>query len=505
MNIFKNVKSLFSPAKTSVNPGTRGFKRVAASKKGSLANWTQTRLSSMYAEAVERETVVNRSIDLIENDPHAAGIIDTLAITIIGAGLKPHPSLNPDTLGITRGEAKKIEAQQKAVYQRWAKNCDIAGTMTDGEIQFLKCRSLFTFGESIELLPMTDVQGQYSLKSQVIHPTRLKTPTDKMNDGNIVNGIEINKNGKPIAYWVKKVDNKNAFLADISRNFHRIPAKKGHRHLVLHDFISKNPEQFRGEPILASAMRYFRDFADLMTAELTSNVITSTLALFVETDSSGTVADAFLNTDDFDEEDRIQELAPGSVFYGESGQKPHLLTANRPGITFEPFTKLIKKTISAGINVPYPVLFKDVDGVSFAGFRSAMLEAWRVYEYHRKRIGQGDCQKKYTMVMEEAYLRGDLDIKDFYEKKEAYTNCEWYGAPKGDIEPYKAIKADIEKFNARVKPLDRIIREDGGAGFMEVATQIEEELDYLRTTGMIQDQPETSEQEQDAEDENENE
>ena len=103
--------------------------------------------------------------------------------------------------------------------------------------------------------------------------------------------------------------------------------------------------------------------------------------------------------------------------------------------------------------IPFPVLFKDIDAVSFAGFRSAMLEAWRVYEYHRKRIGQKDCQKKYTMLMEEAYLRGELPTSNFYGQMHKITSCEWYGAPKGDIEPYKAIKADIEKLEDRIQKL----------------------------------------------------
>jgi hypothetical protein len=50
-------------------------------------------------------------------------------------------------------------------------------------------------------------------------------------------------------------------------------------------------------------MRYFKNLGDLLGAELTSNVITASMALFVETDNSGTVADAFTNTTDFAEDE----------------------------------------------------------------------------------------------------------------------------------------------------------------------------------------------------------
>ena len=479
-----------------VSIGSTGYRRDAAKRTGSMTNWIPRRLFSRDMEAREREDIVARSINLINDDPHAAGIIDTFATTIIGAGLKPHPSLNSDVLGLSRAEVKKIEGQQKAIYKEWSMDADAGARMTDGEIQHLKCRCLFGLGESLEILPMKKRPGSpYALKSQVIHPQRLKTPIDKVKDGNIRDGVEVSKHGEPLAYWIKKATEDGRYLGDHAANFMRIPAKKGHRYLVLHDFITKDPEQFRGYPILAPAMRYFKDFSDLLSSELTSNVITAALSLFVESDNPTGAADAFSNTEDFEEAERMQEMTPGGIWYGSAGEKPHLLSADRPGTTFEPFTKLIKKTISVSTGIPYPVLFKDVDGISFAGFRSAMLEAWRVYEYHRKRIGQKDCQKKYTMLMEEAYLRGELDIPNFYEKPHQYTNVEWYGAPKGDIEPYKAIKADLEKFNARVKPLERIIIEDGGTGFLEVAEQIEEELEILRDKKIMLSGAESSEKE----------
>lgn len=494
--IKKIVQSVLRPFMP-VNIGTTAYRRDAAKRTGSMKNWFPAKLFSQEQVAREREEIVARSINLVNDDPHAAGVVDNFATTIIGAGLKPHPSLNSDVLGISREHLKKIEAKQKAIYKAWAMSPDAGGRMSDGEIQHLKTRCLFGLGESLELLPMKKSASRpYSLASQVIHPTRLKTPVDKTRDGNIRDGVEISKHGEPVAYWIKKAMVGGQYLANNSSNFMRIPAKKGHRHIVLHDFITKDPEQFRGYPILAPAMRYFKDFSDLLRSELISNVVTAATSIFVESDNAGTVANAMMDNDNFEEEDRMQEMTPGSVWYGSAGEKPHLLSGNRPGTTFDPFTRLIKKTISVSTGIPYPVLFKDVDGVSFAGFRSAMLEAWRVYEYHRKRIGQKDCQKKYMMLMEEAWLRNELDIPDFYSKMHQWTNVEWYGAPKGDIEPYKAIKADLEKFNAKVKPLERIIIEDGGAGFLEVAEQIEEELEILRDKKIILDGEESSEAEQ---------
>lgn len=244
----------------------------------------------------------------------------------------------------------------------------------------------------------------------------------------------------------------------------------------------RDPEQIRGEPILATGMRFFRNFADLLGAELTTNVITAAMGIFIEAgEDSYTTAQKLLDPDkERQDNERWQSVDPGDIWYGQKGEKPHMLAADRPGTTFDPFTKIIKKAISAGTGIPYNVVFKELDGVTFAGFRAAMLEAWRVYSYHRSRIGQRDLRRRYTMLMEEAWAMGRISAgPEFFDRIHLYTTAEWIGAPKGDIEPYKAAQADIMKVGANIKTLERAIIEDGGAGFEEVTDQRSEENTVL--------------------------
>lgn len=472
-----------------VSAGGINFVKDAGKNTGSMANWQPTRIQSTATLDREREGILSRSINLVNDDPHAAGIIDSLATTIIGPGLKPLPTINADVLGITKKQARVLTAKLKSMYKDWGKMPDAGGRMSDGEIQHLKCRCLFGFGESLELVHMRTRPGRkYQLCTQVINPLRLKTPIDKQSDGNIQEGVECGKYGEPVAYWIKKAEDNGRYTSDTSENFVRIPAMKGHRPLVLHDFITKDPEQRRGYPILSPAMRFFRDFSDLVGAELTSNVVTAALSVFVEAQDPNLTGNNQLiqgTPTSATGADRKQGVSPGEIWYGTAGQKPHLLSADRPGSTFEPFTKLIKKSIAMATGIPFPVLFKDIEGVSFAGFRSAMLEAWRVFSYHRYRIGQGDCQTKYEMLAEEAYLTDNLDTVEFYGNIGPITSCNWYGAPKGDIEPFKAIQADLLKRKAKVKTLDQIIIEDGGPGVEDVASNIEDENEILADKGLL--------------------
>jgi len=468
------------------------YQRDAARRTGSLKNWNPRPVYGKQAEAMERLDVVERSIDLSYNDPHAAGVIDSFAGTVIGAGLTPHPTMDPDILNLEKDDIRLIQARQRAVWQSWTPIADAGGRMHFGQLQYLTKICMLRYGEYFVLLPMLDDDQTrpYSLAVQVINPLRVKTPVDMLHNPDIRDGIELGDYGQAEAVWIKKTSNNIMQLPDISANFKRIPVKQGHRRNVLHGFVCKDPDQVRGWPFFAPAMKYFRDFNDLLNAELVSNVVTAALSYFIE---SGAGSDPYQMAENFaasynntTEENpiRYEEVFPGQIMYGSTGEKPHLLSANRPGTTFEPFTKTIKKSISMALNIPYPVLFKDVEGVNFAGFRSAMLDAWRVFSMERAWHGSGFCQPVYTMLQEEAYLRGDLPIDDFYTFQQAYTYCEWRGAPKGDIEPIKAVKADILAVDAGFKTREEVIVERGGGGFRATMDALEEEQTVIREKGL---------------------
>lgn len=470
-----------------------GYRRTGAKKSGSLKNWLPKRFNTEHEESGERDVIVERSIDLVNNDPHAAGIADGMATTIVGSGLMPHPTLNQDVIKLDKEDIRRIQAEQRAVYAVWNSFADAGQRMNFGAIQFLVQRQLMQYGEYIVLLPMIneDPARPYSLACQVINPLRLRTPVNMMSDPKIKNGVEVGNYGEPVAYWIERADQASG-RSFVSRNCIRIPAKQGHRWNVLHGFIQNDADQYRGMPFFAPAMKFFRDLNDYLDAELVSNIVTAAFSLFIETaPGMDPYAQANLmqslsgETVDNSNKVRYQEMVPGQIMYGQLNEKPHPISANRPGSTFEPFVTTIKKAMSLALNIPYAVLFKDPQGLNFSGFRSAMLDAWRVFSQRRVWLGQEFCQPVYTMLMEEAYLRGNLNVDDFYANMYPLTNAEWRGAPKGDIEPVQAVKADVEAIKANLKTRAEAIAERGG-DIRTTFDQLAEEQEMMKERGLTE-------------------
>jgi lambda family phage portal protein len=513
----QNSKSplLYGPNNQPILPDSYyNYRRAAAQRTGTMKDWIPKRLFSRQQEALEREQIVTRSIDLTNNDPHASGVVDTFATTIAGSGLRPIPALDPDILDLSKEDIRTLQAKQRAVYQKWYATADASGTMTFGALQYLFIRSLCEYGEYLVLVHMIDSPRRpYMLALRVINPLRLKTPIDKINDPAIKDGVEIGQYGEPVAYWIKRSSQAlaGAQLPDTSQNFSRIPASTGHRPNVIHRFISREPEQVRGMPLLAPAMKFFLDLNDYLDTELVSNVVASAISLFIELApgsdpmriaeslSSFTATDR--NAAAEKKKVRYQEVLGGTIYYGNNGEKPHLLSPNRPGTTFEPFTKIIKKAIAMGINIPYPVVFKDVEGVNFAGFRSAMLDAWRVFMMHRTWLGEDTNQPIYTMLQEEAYLKGEIDYRDFYVNMHSLTHADWRGSPKGDIEPIKAVQADALAIQNNIKTRAEAIAERGGE-LRATLDQLQEEQEMMEERGLTEEKISPAAAQQMADDEN---
>lgn len=442
---------ILDPSGRPVRSTPYNFSRSAAKKTGSMRNWTPRPVATNYQDSYEREFIASRAIDLVNSDAQAAGTVDTMATTVVGAGLRVYPNLDEVVLGLSEKRISKIEDAETSVFDAWCPFADVTGRLSFGELQYLAMRSMVQFGEYLFLVHMLDDPSRpYMLGLQSIHPMRLSTPGDLMNQENIKDGIEIDSYGAPKAYWIKTSD---AMTTDVSSNYKRIAARAGHRIKVLHGYAVRDPEQFRGISLLAPAMKLYRDFADYLDAELVSNIVTSAFSLFIATGQNtdpvypatnlSTITDTATKSDGTEYDERYQELVPGLIMYGSEGEQPHPIQAQRPGVTFKPFVKVVGQSIAMALGIPYPVLFKDFDGMNFASYRSAMLEAWRVYKQHRTWLGAGLCQPVYRMLIEEAYLKGEIKVPRFYDRMFHVTRAQWVGPAKGQIEPVKETQGDV--------------------------------------------------------------
>lgn len=441
-------------------------KSTGGSRQGTLSNWNPFR-HSRYSESAERKTIQDRAEDLVANDPYAAGTVESMAVNVIGTGIRPQAKPNIKRLGISEEQADAYTASAEWAWKLWAREADASSCCTFADILFVNFRSILTYGEFLNLQVTVDEPGRiFSTALQRVAPNRLRTPADLMSDITIREGVVLGGRGQPVSYWIADPDD-GIMLRLTSKDFQNLPARRAHRNVVYHRFFHRDPEQVRGKSILAPGMKSFRDLGDYLDFELVANIVTASFPVFIATDNPEGIPGAeMLNGPKAEAGRSYSEYEPGQVMYGRQGERPYVLESNRPGNNFGTFVERVLRGLSAATNMPYEVLAKDFSKTNYSSARAALLEAWRVYLLYRAGMVNWFCQPVYEQIMEEAYLRGMLEIPagapDFYEAKAEWCNAMWIGAARGHVDPVKEMAANKVALDENITTLSQIVSEQGG-------------------------------------------
>ncbi|CCK81206.1 phage portal protein [Desulfobacula toluolica] len=449
--------------------GSYEVSRVAGGLRGTLSNWFVSR-NTAYSARMERQVIADRAEDLAANDTHAASSIDSIAVNSVGTGLQPQSRPNAKVLGWNEVQSREFQTQAEWAWHIWQQESDAAGRLSFWQNCLVAIRTMLIKGEFFRIPLMINRPGRvFSLALQAVDPLRVYTPSDLTEKENIKDGVEFGEYGMPTGYWVADPDDAFINYDLASCDFTKVRAKAGHRPGAIHNFIAKTEEQVRGVSILAPAMKFFKDLNDYLEFEVVGAIIASSFPVFIETSDPYGTAEGMRSADPNAEKTRYHESVPGTVLYGNINEKPHVLKSDRPGNSFDAFVERILRAIGASIGMPYEVIAKDFSKTNYSSARAALLEAGRVFAMYQKWMVDGFCQPVWSMVLEEAWLRGMIVLPkgspDWYDAVHAYTRATWIPPRKGNVDPLKEIKANILAIQHNISTLAGVTAEIGGGDY----------------------------------------
>lgn len=478
----QSMRSPSNPVRSGVIPHVS---RDAGAHRGTLANYNPWRPAPATG-LQERITAGLRSEDLVANDWGARSLVDTITLNAVGAnGLFPQSTIPAAILGLDEEEARQIGDQMEAIFRLWSVHAGFDG-QAFADLQFMGMRSALIYGELLHVPVMIDnvlSPTGLSLSIQAVHPERLCTPSDMRASSNMRDGVELDHFGRPCAVWVAEPE--PSFWSGVSGqstaygwsglssdSFRRLPMHVAHRKGIFHCFRHINVEQYRGEPVLAPALKLFRHLADSLDYELIGQIVSASFPLFIKVaDGSAKVEDFFSQAQNgghnTETNERVyhQQYAPGQVLYGNEGDDAKPLVSDRPGANWASFVQFIVRAMGASAGIPYESLLKDFSKTNYSSARAALLEAWRVYMLWRQWQARSYCQPIYSMVVEEAYLRGLIKLPrkapSFYEAMPLWTSAIWMGAGRGSIDPVKEANANITLLQNGLATYGEVLGERG--------------------------------------------
>lgn len=442
------------------NSGT-GYGRTGAGNHAALKGWDDHSSNADNDLVVNRKKLAQRSHSLFMDSPLANGVLKDIAQNVTGGGLTLKGNINYEYLGISHEEARELERLIEFEFGVWASNsyyCDLEGSKTFDDLQVLAMLSVLLSGDVFVATPLkTRKDSVYDLKIKLISAQRVDDPSHKEPDKNILNGIEIDDNGFPVAYYVWNHLPEDPQYAKIeTAKFVRVSAfgSLTSRRNMLHLFTAERPEQRRGIPVLSPIIETFKQLNRYSEAEITAAVVSGMFSVFItKKDPTEALLEVVKNTanarmNDVSipaEQHEYEEYAmkPGMAMTLQPGEKIETANPGRPNTAFDGFVMSILKQIAVGLGLPPEFMLKNMNS-SYSASRAAILLAWEMFSTRRRWLVKSFCQPIYELWLGEAVSKGRVNMPGFFNDsmiRAAWSRSNWVGSRPIQIDPKKDVEA----------------------------------------------------------------
>lgn len=303
--------------------------------------------------------MASRARDAVRNNPYAARIVDLWVANAVRAGIT------------TRWPKKNGPAK---VWKAWTEGlaCDATGQNNYAGIQALAMRAMVESGETLirfrQIRP--SAANPVGLELLVMEGDRLDwSRTTVLQDGNrVVQGIEVNDAGRPVAYWILPAE---LTLGTRSLVSERVPASE-----IIHLFRQRRPGQMRDVSWLAPVLWPLRDLSQYEAALLRKAEVEACISAIVtdeseDTATGATVTDAQGNT--------IEDLQPGAILYRRGGGTVTVVDPSGGG-SHTAFAKRGLEAAAVGAGLTYDQVSGDLSQANYSSLRAGKIEFWQLLD-----------------------------------------------------------------------------------------------------------------------------
>lgn len=414
--------------------------------------------SSGPNKAVEGlQTIRNRARDASRNDWTGRSGAQHWTTNLIGTGIVPR---------LPKRMAKSKKEGLNKLWDDWVKVCDADGALNFYGLQTLFTKSWLISGECfIRLRPRRADSGlTVPLQIQLIEadfvPMLDADTWPGLPAGNrIRSGVELNRVGQRVAYWVYKEhpgDNKG--LSVNPNDIIRVAKSQ-----MLHVFEPERPGQLRGVPDFAPVLARLRNVADFDDAVLERQKIANLFTGFVTKamgqqfdDSVDPLTGKPIETDNSGAP--IAGLEPGTMHELLPGENVQFANPPEAGTTYADYMRAQNLGTAAGQGLPYEIMSGDIKEVSDRTLRVVVNEFRRYAEQRQWQIIIPQaCQPIREAWVNQAALAGEIAVSDI----EDAMSVAW--APQGwaYIHPVQDVQAKQTEVEAGFRSRSSVIAERG--------------------------------------------
>lgn len=469
------------------------------------ANWWADRRSpDQIINGVKSEADA-RGRDMVSNDGYAQGVIDINRDNIVGSQYRlnavPNWSVLSHIASPSFDETWATEFQE-AVEERF-------NLVADGNDCWLDASRQLTFtglvrmaiagfvytGEVLSTAEwIREADRPFATAIQMISPSRLSNPNGASDDANLRGGVKKDARGRPLGYFIRATHPWEFYPSSGSDSFtwnYVLATKPWGRRMVLHIIDPTQPSQTRGLSGMVAVLKEMRmtkrfqeivlqkavinaSYAATIESELPSQVVAAAMGSVPQADINGafmgfigdwlTGLETYLSTANTVAVDgaKIPHLFPGTKLNAQN-----IGTPDGVGTEFE---VALLRHIAAGLGISYEEFAADWSKTNYSSGRASMLKTWKHMAARKKFVADRFADEVYTLWLEEALNAAELPLprgwnsRAFYLSygKEAFSECDWIGAGRGQIDELKETQASLLRIKGGLSTHEIEIARQGG-------------------------------------------
>ena len=434
-------------ARTALKLAERAYQGAKASRR--TDGWFTPSSSANTEIYAAGRRLRDRARDIVRNNPYGKKARRVFSDNFIGTGIAPEANT-----GINRLNSNIMKA-----WREWCADCDADGNCDFYGLQAQIVRCMFESGECFVRFRdrMVGDGPAIPFQLQVLEPDFLDSTKNyelPKNTGYIRQGIEFDKNGRRIAYWMWQQHPGETLLLWPKLQSQRVPADQ-----VLHIFEKERPGQIRGVTSFAAVMTKMKDLDDYDDAELWRKKIESCFAAFVIQNSGsegptlGTIASTGTSDSTNPQPQRVEAFRPGMIEYLKPGEDVRFgnptSDANYPN-----YTRVQLHAVAAGLGITYEQLTGDLSQVNYSSLRAGLVEFRRTIETLRWQVFIPQfCAPVWKRFIDRAYIAGVINKVDY--------GVTWTPQKFEMVDPLKDAQADMLMLRTGTLTLREAINNQG--------------------------------------------
>lgn len=415
-------------------------------------NWIPTNAKAEQINQSQRTMIRSRARDTERNHDIIAGPIGTLERNVVSTGFR----VQADTGN------KEIDKMMEDVFKDWQKkvNCDITGTQSFYQMCKMVIRRTEVDGGILFVKTYTG-NPRFPFQLQAREVDDLDSSGQIRNGNNvIVGGIEVDSNQKAVAYYLKTYSPDGWFTGKTNR----VDASR-----VIFLWNKTMPSQIREISQLASTLTRVNDTEEYLDAVSIKEKILASLTVFIKRllpsgDGPGRgIGGGKSNSPDYDPQTgyKRKRISPGIITELQPGDDVSAVIPTGQASNAREHVALHQRLIGNGIGLSYETVSRDMSQVNYSSARQGLLEDQRTYEDWQQWLIDNFLSEVYTEVIISAVLAGELDIPDFWQKKNQYLNHRWTAPGWGWIDPLKEAVANDKAIQSGQDTLANVCARSG--------------------------------------------